>query len=207
MSKKLIFTPALFFIAITGFAQEKVVADKIAGIVGNKIILKSELATAISDMQRNSGGADLKGVDECSILDNMLIQKALVLQAERDSLPVSDEEVEAEIDQRIRYFIQLYGSKDAFEQIAQRTVYQAREDFRQPIREQRLAQAEKNHIGEDIKITPTEGKDYYEKIPQGKLQYYESELQLSELVLYPKASRDIEVLAVDELNDYKKSVE
>jgi peptidyl-prolyl cis-trans isomerase SurA len=69
----------------------------------------------------------------------MLIQKALVVQAEKDSLPVSDEEVEAEVDQRIRYFIQLYGGKDAFEQIAQRTVYQAKQDFMAPIREQRLA--------------------------------------------------------------------
>jgi peptidyl-prolyl cis-trans isomerase SurA len=206
MIKKFVFSSALFIIAASCFSQEKVVADKIAGIVGDKIILKSELSTAIADMQRN-GTTGVALPDECSILDQMLIQKALVLQAEKDSLPVSDEEVEAEIDQRIRYFIQLYGSKDAFEQIAQRTVYQAKEDFRQPIREQRLAQAEKNHIVEEIKITPTEVKDYYDKIPPNKLQYYESELQLSQLVLYPKASRDIERLAIDELNDYKKAVE
>src|SRR6201994_2776985 len=114
--KKLIFIPAFLFIAATGFAQEKVIADKIAGIVGDKIILKSELIAAIADAQRNSGGADLKGPDECSILDGMLIQKALVVQAEHDSLPVSDEEVEAEVDQKIRYFEQLYGGKEAFEQ-------------------------------------------------------------------------------------------
>jgi peptidyl-prolyl cis-trans isomerase SurA len=207
MSKKLIFIPALFFIAITGFAQEKVVADKIAGIVGNKIILKSELATQLSDYQRNSGGAELKGIDECSILDNMLIQKALVVQAENDSLPVSDEEVEAEVDQRIRYFIQLYGGKDAFEQIAQRTVYQAKQDFMAPIREGRLAQAMRAKIVEDVKITPTEVREYYEKIPADKRIFYESQIQLSQIVLYPKASRDIEKLAIDELNEYKQQVE
>jgi len=115
------------------------VADKIAGIVGDKIILRSELVLAIADMQRNAGGADIKGVTECNILDNMLIQKALVLQAEKDSLPVSDDDVEAEVDQKIRYYINLYGGKDAFEQIAQRTEYQAKQDFMAPIREQRLA--------------------------------------------------------------------
>jgi peptidyl-prolyl cis-trans isomerase SurA len=207
MIKKLILLPTLFFLMAYGFAQQKVVADKIAGIVGDKIILKSELAIAIADMQRNSGGADVKGVDECNILDNMLIQKALVLQAEKDSLPVSEEEVEAEVDQRIRYFINLYGGKDAFEQIAQRTVYQAKQDFLVPIREQRLAASERNHIVEDIKITPTEVKDYYEKIRKDSLRLYESELQLSQIVLYPKASHDIERLAIDELNDYKRQVE
>src|SRR5882762_7613214 len=103
--KKFILLPALFFILAGSYAQQKVVADKIAGIVGDKIILRSELVLAIADMQRNAGGADIKGVTECNILDNMLIQKALVLQAEKDSLPVSDDDVEAEVDQKIRYYI------------------------------------------------------------------------------------------------------
>ncbi len=199
--------PALLLVAATGFAQEKVIADKIAGIVGDKIILKSELSTAIADMQRNNNGQEVKGVDECTILDNMLIQKALVLQAEKDSLPVSDEEVEAEVDQRIRYFIGLYGGKDAFEQIAQRTVYQAKMDFMAPIREQRLAEAMRKKIVADITITPTEVKDFFDKIPENQRIFYESEMQLSQIVIYPQASRDIEKLAIDDLNGYKQQVE
>src|SRR5579863_1266605 len=205
--KKLIFLPAFFLIATVAFAQQKVVADRIAGIVGDKIILKSELTLAIQDLQRNSGGTDVKGVDECSILDNMLIQKALVVQAEHDSLPVSDEEVEAEVDQKIRYFENLYGGKDAFEQIAQRTVYQAKQDFMAPIREQRLAQAERQHVVEDVHITPSEVKEYFERIPADKRIFYESQIQLSQIVLYPKPSRDIEKLAQDELAEYKQQVE
>lgn len=177
--------------------------DKIAGILGDKIILKSELATAVADMQRNGGNT----TDECTMLDNMLIQKALVLQAERDSLPVSEDEVDAELDQRIRYFINLYGGKDALEQIAQRTVYQLKQDMRQSIKEQRLADAMRRKIVEDIKITPTEVRDYFDRIPKDRLKLYESELQLSQIISYPKASRDIEKLAIDELNDYKRQVE
>jgi len=204
---KYLVLPILLLVAGSAFAQEKVIADKIAGIVGDKIILKSELATAIADMQRNNNGQEVKGVDECTILDNMLIQKALVLQAEKDSLPVSDEEVEAEVDQRIRYFINLYGGKDAFDQIAQRTVYQAKMDFMAPIREQRLAEAMRKKIVQDITVTPTEVKDFFDKIPENQRIFYESEMQLSQIVVYPKASRDIEKLAIDELNEYKQQVE
>src|SRR6202012_18992 len=207
LKKFALFAIALFAILSGSFAQQKVVADKIAGIVGDKIILKSELAIAIADMQRNSGGADIKGVDECTILDNMLIQKALVLQAEKDSLPVSDEEVEAEVDQRIRYFINLYGGKDAFEQIAQRTVYQAKMDFMAPIREQRLAESMRKKIVQDVTVTPTEVKEFYDKIPENQRIFYESEMQLSQIVIYPKASRDIEKLAISDLNTYKQQVE
>jgi peptidyl-prolyl cis-trans isomerase SurA len=197
----------LLSITFSSFAQEKVIADKIAGIVGDKIILKSELVTAIADAQRNAGGQEVKGLDECNILDGMLIQKALVLQAEKDSLPVTDEEVEAEVDQRIRYFINLYGGKDAFEQIAQRTVYQAKMDFMVPIREQRLADAMRKKVVQDVTVTPTEVKEYFEKTPSDKRIFYESEMQLSQVIIYPKASRDIEKLAVDELNEYKQQAE
>jgi len=207
MLRKLVIPALLLLITASAFAQEKVVADKIAGIVGDKIILRSDLITALADMQRNNNGQEVKGVDECSILDNMLIQKALVLQAEKDSLPVSDEEVEAEVDQRIRYFINMYGGKEAFEQIAQRTVYQAKMDFMQPIREQRLADAMRRRIVEGMTVTPTEVKEYFDKIPEDKRIFYESEMQLSQIVIYPKASHDIEKLAIDELNEYKQQVE
>ena len=207
MFTRLVIPTLLLLTTASAFSQEKVVADKIAGIVGDKIILKSELGLAIQDMIRNNGGQEVKGVDECTILDNMLIQKALVLQAEKDSLPVTDEEVEAEVDQKIRYYIQLYGGKDAFEQIAQRTVYQAKMDFMQPIREQRLADAMRRKVVEGLTVTPTEVKEYFDKIPQDKRIFYESEMQLSQIVMYPKASHDIEKLAVDELNEYKQQVE
>jgi peptidyl-prolyl cis-trans isomerase SurA len=193
----------LCFAVLTSFSQQKIVADKIVGIVGDKIILKSEISTAISDIVRQGGQAP----EDCNVLDGMLIQKALVLQAEKDSVPVSDDDVEAEIDQKIRYFIGVYGSKDALEQIAGRTIYQLKEDFRQPIREQRMANGMRNKVVQDIKITPTEVKEYYEKIPKDSLHFYESELQIGEIVVYPKASRDIEKLAIDELTDYKRQVE
>ena len=107
----------------------------------------------------------------------------------------------------MRYFIQQYGSKEALEQIAQRSVYQMREEFHQPIKEQRMASGMRAKIVEGIRITPTEVKEYYDKIPKDSLFFYESELQVGTIVVYPKASRDIELLAIDELNEYKQQVE
>jgi peptidyl-prolyl cis-trans isomerase SurA len=201
--KKVLLAGIGVFCCLAGFSQQKVVADKIVGIVGDKIILKSEIYVAAEDIQRQGGQAQ----DNCTLLDGMLTQKALVLQAEKDSIPVTDEEIEAEIDQRVRYFIQQYGSKEALEQISGRSIYQIKEDFRQPIKEQRLAQGMRNKIVEGIKITPTEVKEFYDKIPKANLQYYESELQLGQIVMYPKASRDIELLAIEELNGFKEQVE
>jgi peptidyl-prolyl cis-trans isomerase SurA len=201
--KKIFFAVLSLLIASVALAQQKVVADKIVGIVGDKIILKSEIFIANEDIKRQGGQEQ----DGCQILDGMLVQKALVLQAEKDSIPVTEEEIDAEIDQKIRYFISQYGSKEALEQIAGRSIYQMREEFRQPIKEQRMAQGMRNKIVEGIKITPTEVKEYYEKIPKDSLLFYESELQIGQIVVYPKASRDIELLAIEELNGYKTDVE
>ena len=189
----------------SAFSQRAVVADKIVGIVGDKIILKSDVTNAIADAKRQ--GTAIPPDGECMVMQQALAQKALVLQAEKDSLIVSDDEVEALLDNQIRSFIQAYGSKDALEQIAGRTIYQLKEDFREPFKERKQAELMRNKIVENIKVTPNEVKEYWEKIPKDSLYFYESEIELGEVVIYPKASRDIEKLAIDELNDYKKQVE
>jgi peptidyl-prolyl cis-trans isomerase SurA len=201
--KKLLFAAFSLLVATAAMAQQKVVADKIVGIVGDKIVLKSEIFIANEDIKRQGGQEQ----DACVILDGMLVQKALVLQAEKDSIPVTEEEIDAEIEQKIRYFISQYGSKEALEQVAGRSIYQMKDEFRQPIKEQRLAQGMRNKIVEGIKITPAEVKEYYDKIPKDSLLYYETEMQIGQIVIYPKASRDIELLAIDELTEYKQEVE
>lgn len=183
----------------------KVVADKIVGVVGDKIILQSDVRNAILDAQRQ--GQAVPENAECFIMEQALAQKALVLQAEKDSLVVSDEEVEGMLDNQIRQFVAMYGSKEALEQIAGRTVYQIKEDFRQNFVERRLSELMRNKIVANIKITPTEVKDYFDKIPTDSLMFYESELELGEIVVYPKASRDLELFAIEELNEYKQQVE
>lgn len=191
---------------VGAFAQtSKVVADKILAIVGDKIILRSEISNEIADMQ--SRNEPVPEDAHCRMLEQALAMKALIMQAEKDSLQVSDEELEGMLDNRVRAFIQRFGSKEELEQVAGRTVYQLKEDFRQPIKESKLAELMRNKIVSGVKITPTEVKAYFDKIPKDSLAFYESEIEIGEIVVYPKASRDLEKYAIDELNDYKKQVE
>lgn len=198
---------AAFLLASVGFAQgpQKVVADKIVGIVGDKIILKSDVYNEILDRQRRNEPVPENA--QCLLMSQLLFMKALVLQAEKDSLLVTDDELDALLDNRIRAFIQMYGGKQQLEDIAGRTVYQIREDFRQSIKESKLAENMRDKIVGGIKITPQEVKEYFEKIPKDSLLYYESEVEVGEIVTYPKASRDLEKLAIDELNEWKQQVE
>lgn len=197
---------AFILMATVGQAQSaKLLVDKIVGVLGDKIVLKSDLSNYMDDIKRKGG--EIPKDAECVLLEKMMMDKALVLQAEKDSLPVGEEEVNAELDQRVRYFVMEYGGKEALEQIAGRTVFQIKEDLRQSIKERRLADAMRQKIVDNIKISPQEVKTYFQKIPKDSLRFYETELVVGQLVLYPKAGRELEKFAIDELNYYKKQVE
>jgi len=205
MKRFLTLLTALWLFAPSLMAQHKVVADKIVAIVGDKIILRSDVYNEILDKQRRN-----EPVPEdapCAIMDQILIIKALMLQAEKDSIIVGDEEIDAILENKIRSYIQMYGSKEQLEEIAGRTVYQIKEDFRQSVKEMKLAERMKDKVVENIKITPQEAKVYWDKIPKDSLPFYESEVEVGEIVVYPKASRDFDKLSIDELTDFKKQIE
>lgn len=190
------------------FAQtQKVVADKIIAQVGDRIILKSDIDNAIIDTKRQDPDAQLPPDAGCLFLQGQLIQKTLVLQAEKDSLLVDDDELEALLDNKIRFFISQYGSQDMLEQIAGRSVYQIKEDLRQPFKERTLADKMQNKILDNVKITPNEVKEYFGKIPTDSLRFYESELEVSEIVMYPKANKDLEDFVSAQLLDLKRQIE
>lgn len=193
------------FMAVPGIAQnKKVVADKIVGIVGDKIILYSDIQNAVGDMQRQ--GTALPPHPECAVMEQALTSKVLMLQALKDSLPVSDEDVEAELDQRVRYFIQQYGSQEAVEQIAGKTIYQIKDEARESVKERKLAEAMQHKIVENIRITPQEVKAYFDKVPKDSLPFFESQVEIGQVILYPKASRDMETYTIDELNNLRKQI-
>lgn len=201
----MLLTCCVFSAALVWAQPKKVSADRIVAVVGDKIVLKSDIDNQIMDMQRQ--GVEVPPNATCMTLEQAMGIKALVLQAERDSLPVTEEEVQADIENQIRGFINYYGSKDELERISGRTLYQLKEDFREGFRDRKLAAAMRNKIVDNVRITPNEVKAYFDKIPTDSLPYYESELEIGQIVVYPKASRDAEEYCIDQLKDFKRQLE
>lgn len=110
---KRILTICFLLFSVTAIAQsqaKKIVADKIAAIVGDRIILQSDIKNSMADIARQGGTVPDNA--ECLLMEQAVVSKVLMLQAEKDSLPVGDEEVEAELDQKIRYYINQLGSQE-----------------------------------------------------------------------------------------------
>ncbi|HKB45569.1 MAG TPA: peptidylprolyl isomerase [Chitinophagaceae bacterium] len=205
---KKILTACIFLLIAATAVQsqpQKIVADKITGIVGDRIILQSDIKNSIADISRQGG--TLPDNAECLLMDQAIVSKVMMLQAEKDSLPVTDEEVEAELDQKIRYYINQLGSQDALEQMAGKTIYQIKDDARESVKEQKLAAAMQHKIVENVRITPNEVKAFFDKIPKDSLPFFESELEVCQIIIFPKASKDLEQYIVSEMNNYKKQIE
>jgi peptidyl-prolyl cis-trans isomerase SurA len=193
-------------IAVAAQGQpKKVVADKIVAVVGDRIILQSDIKNSIDDARRQ--GSTVPDGAECMLMEQALVSKVLMLQAEKDSLPVTDDEVEAELDQRIRYFINQVGSQQALEDYAGKTIYQIKDDAKESVKERKLAEAMQQKIVSSVKITPSEVKTFFDKIPTDSLPFFESELEIGQILIYPKASRDLELYIVAEMNNYKRQIE
>ena len=175
------------------FAQES--ADKIIAVVGkNRIILQSDVEMQASQARLQ----DPKFNDsmKCLLLQQMILQKLLVEQSERDSVRITDEDVDAQLDNRLRYFIQLYGSKEKLEQVSGKTIYQLKEEYRELIREQMLAEKVQQTVLENVKITPAEVEVFYKKIPVDSLPFFPATVEVGQIVIDPPVSQ--------EMNDYAR---
>jgi peptidyl-prolyl cis-trans isomerase SurA len=178
--------------------------DKIAAIVGDKIILKSEIEAAYADFKRENTSIDEK--EKCRLIEDYMSQKMLVEQAVRDSVIVSDDEVESTLENRIRYFVSQYGSEERLEEMSGKTIYQLKDDYRGLFRDQLTAQRMQSQIMSSVKITPQEVKAFYQKVPVDSLPFYPSMVEVGQIVFKPSINKEVEDYAKEKLEGIRADI-
>jgi peptidyl-prolyl cis-trans isomerase SurA len=162
--------------------------DKIAAVVGGSIVLQSDIELQYA--QYLVSGQQPNPNIKCIILQNQLTQKLLAQQAVIDSVQVKDEEVDAEVDRRMRSFVQRAGSQDKLEQFLGRSVIQYKDELRPDIKESLVAQRMRSKITEKVNTTPQDVKKYFEMIAKDSLPSYNKEIEVGEIVFLPKLNKD-----------------
>ncbi|MGH7237836.1 MAG: peptidylprolyl isomerase, partial [Candidatus Saccharimonadales bacterium] len=165
-------------------AQQKHTLDKIAAVVGSSIILQSdiELKYATYLAQGNPPNPAVK----CEIAQSFITQKLLAAQAVIDSIEVSDDDVDAEVDRRMRGMIQRAGSQDRLEQFLGRSVIQYKDEVRPDIKEELVAQKMQQKITSDINTTPEDVKTFFNRIPKDSLPTFNKEVEVGVIQFNPK---------------------
>jgi peptidyl-prolyl cis-trans isomerase SurA len=177
---------SLTFLFITGTAlcQPGKVVDKIIAVVGNEIILHSELETSLLEMTQGKTQPTSEMVT--SSMEQLLYQKLLLNQSKLDSLEVSDAEVTMQVDRRINYFIQMFGSVAEFEKYYGKSQTQLKEEYFDLIRDQLLVQKMQDQITRSMKVTPAEVLRYYQSVPTDSIPLIGEQLEYSKIEIKPK---------------------
>lgn len=169
-------------------AQETKVVDKVVATVGSSIILQSEIERDYVQhlAQGNAPDESLK----CLILQDQLTQKLLAQQAVIDSIDVSESEVDDNINNRLRYMSAQAGGQERLEEFLNMSLLQYKEQMRSAIYESLKAAKMRQNIVSGVDVTPMEVKRYFESLDEDNLPYYGTEVELGEVVIYPKPTRD-----------------
>ncbi|MBK6859778.1 MAG: peptidylprolyl isomerase [Saprospiraceae bacterium] len=166
------------------YAQSKTI-DKIIAKVGGEIILYSDWQEQISFM-KNKQGASLDD-PSCSILENLLIQKFMINRAKVDSIEIKDEEIEQQLNARLEQILAYFNNDfQKFEEYYGQSVADTRERFKEDLKNQLLAERLQNKIIGEIRVTPEETQAFFDRIPKDSIPYFNSEVEISEIVYKPK---------------------
>ena len=158
--------------------------DGIVAVVGDEIVLSSDVRDRVTQAQLE--GREVSSDNECGLIESILFEKLLLHNARLDSLEVTDAEVMGEIDRRLTYYLQMFGSLEAFEAEYGKSVAEWKAEFQDPVREQILAQKMQAEIDQTVRSTPAEVQDYFDAIPADSLPLIPEELSYSELVMQPE---------------------
>ena len=199
MRLKLICSLSLIVSSIAFGQTEGVVIDKIAAQVGDNIILLSDIEA--QKQQAIASGVTISPNMQCEILEELMYQELLLNQAILDSIVVSDEQVDAEMENRLRVIENQVGSREKMETFYGKTVNQIKDEFRPVIRERLLSEEMEHTITKDISVTPKEVQDFFVTIPTDSIPLINSQLSFQQIVHYPEVTKEDKKLAMDKLSE------
>ncbi|MBU6324440.1 MAG: peptidylprolyl isomerase [Bacteroidetes bacterium] len=184
-------------------AQKERYVDGILAVVGEKIITYSDYLTEYDQVSKQTGpGRD----GECFVFEQLLIRKLLMNQAELDSLPVDENRVDAEIENKLRYYARQLGSERKLEEFLGKSLSEYKRDIRPRVKEQMLSRDMENKVLENVKISPREVQEYYESIPRDSLPLIGAEVEVAELIVVPKVSAEAKAYAKEKAEDLRNRI-
>lgn len=185
---------------------ERVKLDGIAAVVGDYVILDSDIEKTLIDLR--SQGASTEDITHCGLLGKLMEDRLYANQAVQDSILVSDDEVNATGDGQLQSLVQQIGSMEKV------LKYYKKEDeasFREELYKinklRMLSERMQQDIIKDIEITPEEVRQFFNKIPEDERPVFGAELEIAQITKEPKPSDEEKQKVIDKLNQIKADVE
>ncbi|NDC31641.1 MAG: hypothetical protein EBZ58_12065, partial [Bacteroidetes bacterium] len=189
---------ALILLGTKSFAQPKAgqVIDEIVAVVADKIVLHSEVEFEYQNLKREYG--PMGDTIKCDILTRKLTDNLMLVKAQVDSVEINEDRVDAELEERIRYFAKQFGGEKGLEDFYGKTIAK--------IRNTQLIGEMQRKIIKDVKVTPTDIKNYYNQMSRDSLPLYSAELEVSQIIIEPKVSKASKDAAKEKILELRQRV-
>ena len=195
--KHIFLTAAALLLCLSMGAQKYKggLADKTIAVVGGEAILLSDLEAEVQQMRMNgtAGDRDMR----CELLENMMESKLFLMQARVDSLSVSAEMVQNNLNQRLDWFRTQLGGDEEVEKYFGKPIYKLREEWKKTLEEQGLTEQERYDIAsKTADVTPYDVQRYLDTTDPQDLPVVPVKYQISQICIYP--DREAAAMAVKE---------
>jgi peptidyl-prolyl cis-trans isomerase SurA len=179
--------------------------ESVGAIVGNEVIYLSDLENTVADLRRS--GRKIP-VDEmrCNVFQEMLVSKLFMDQARIDSIEITDDAVEGDLNMRINDFIRTYGSEEVLEKAFNKSMIEIRRDIKKALLEQETVREVQSTIAGEISVTPAALKRFYSAIPKDSLPVIPAKYEISIIQVDPPSNEDNKAEARQRLLDLRSQI-
>ena len=203
LRNKLLFTGICLLFILDIKAQGKVI-DRVIAVVGVNTVLQSELESQYQ--QIITAQEPIDDNTRCKLLEDLLYQKLLLAQAQKDSLTVTEAQVEQELDKRIRYYIHQFGTEERFVAFYGKSVDDFKNDLKDNVRDLLLAQQMQGKISSDKSVTPNDVKLYFKSIPADSIPFINSEVEVGQIEKKPRTTAEAKKEAKRKIEDIRQRI-
>jgi peptidyl-prolyl cis-trans isomerase SurA len=179
--------------------------ESVAAIVGNEVIYLSDIENGVMDARRGNPRIPIDEI-RCRVFQELLIAKLFVDQARIDSIQVTDDAVEGDLNMQINEAIRTAGSEKALEDYFKKSMIEIRRDIRKALLEQQVVSEVQSSITSKLAITPNDVRRYFNTIPKDSLPVIPSKVQLSVIQLDPPNNEENKAAARQKLLDIRSEI-
>lgn len=190
---------------VTAVGSDETVVDKVVAVVGKNIVKLSDVENGYLSV-RVSKGYENAFENRCNILEGLLINKLLVHKGEVDSTEVTDQEIEANVQYYLKQYERQYGSHEAIRQATGYTYDEMKDLFTKMMRERMLAERVRHELTNNVKITPYEVQQFFNKIPADSVPEILETIEVAEIVRKPQINDEERERVKLELNKLRERI-
>lgn len=180
------------------------IVDEVIWVVGDEAILKSDVE--VTRLQSEADGIKFVGDPDCSIPEQIAVQKLFLHQAAIDSIEVSESEVMQGIDDQINYWVSMIGSREKLEEYRKQSITQMRQQMHDDFKNRQLIQKMKQELVKDIKVSPAQVRKYFNDLPTDSIPFVPTEVEVEILTMQPRIPMEEISRVKNQLRDFTDRV-